>query len=100
MVKLRRQTCLEGFRAPSTAALNARADTNGMTCSGDRGIYEHCVCTHFESLSGVTRRTDACIDHNGNGSLPDDDFDLATGFEPSVLPMGDPNGMTVAVPAS
>jgi hypothetical protein len=32
--------------------------------------------------------------------LLDDDADLVAGGEPAVEPMGEPSGMTVAVPAS
>jgi hypothetical protein len=84
VIKLRRKTSLDGFSRTLDGGLECTRHTNGVARGGDCGIYKHGIGAHFDRLGGVTRRTDARIDHHGNGSLLDDDFDLSAGFKPPV----------------
>ncbi len=75
--------------------------SNRVGSNGNRGIDQNRVGAHLERLRRLTRRAKSRVDYHRHSRLLDDNFDLRVCVSiPRLLPIGEPSGMTVAVPTS
>ncbi len=68
--------------------LERSCHADGVLGSGDGGVDEHCIGSHFDGFGGMAWSADAGIHHDRNGGLVDDDFDLGAGFDAAVAADG------------